>query len=169
MSYRQEIGKARATAVLGLRAEVVELRAHLSYHWHRYTASRSYPGDFLLPSARSRYLCDMVAHAWGLSSRPRKRVRRQLVEIFGELNVRAAEELSMVPMKDERFHAANDTEVWQAALLAGFEEAEALGLEMTGSLDDFARDQASEDKYNRLQSDLSDLLLGLGGAAHLAS
>lgn len=168
VSYRQEIGKARATAVLGLRAEVVGLRAHLSYHWHRYMTSKSYPGDFLLPSARARFLCGMVAHAWGLSSRSRKRVRRQLVQVFGELNVRAAEELSMVPMKDERFHAANDTDVWQAALLEGFTEAEELGLEMSGSLDDFARDLASEDRYNQVQSDLSDLLRYLGGAAHLA-
>ncbi|MFC9339373.1 hypothetical protein ACFT0G_12090 [Streptomyces sp. NPDC057020] len=169
VSYRQEIGKARATAVLGLRAEVVKLRAHLAYHWHRYTVSKSYPGAFLLPSARARFLCDMVAQAWGLSSRSRKRVRRQLVQIFGELDVRAAEELSMVPVNDERFHAASDTEVWQAALLAGFEEAEDLGLEMSGSLEAFARDQASEDKYNQLQLDLSELLRDLDGVAHLDS
>lgn len=169
VSYRQEIGKARATAVLGLRAEVVGLRAHLSFHWHLYTTSKTYPGDFLLPSARARFLCDMVAHAWCLSPRPRKRVRRQLVQIFGELNVRAAEEISMAPMKDARFHAANDTEVWQAALLAGLDEAEELGLEIHGSLDGFARDMANEDKCNQLQSDLSGLLRDLGGAAHLAS
>ena len=52
----------------------------------------------------------------------------------------AAEELSMVPMKDERFHAANDTEVWQAVFMAGFAEVEERGLDMSGSLRAFVED-----------------------------
>jgi hypothetical protein len=167
VSYRQELGKARAAALLALRAEVVKLRAHLSYHWHRYKAEKSYPGDFLLPSAQARFVCDMVTHARDLSPSRTAKVRQYLVRIFGELNVRAAEELSMVPMKDDRFHAANDTEVWQAVLLAGFEEAEELGLEMSGSLRAFADDQANEDKYERLQMDIAELLREVGRAERL--
>ncbi|MGC9541589.1 hypothetical protein [Streptomyces sp. UG1] len=167
VSHRQEIGKARAAALLALRGEVVKLRAHLSYYWHRYTSQKSYPGDFLLPAARARFLCDMVKHAWEVDPRQRSKVRRHLVRIFGELDVRAAEDLSMVPMKDERFHAANDTEVWQAALLAGFEEVEALGLEMSGSLQSFVDDEANEDKYHQLQSDISELLREVGGVDRL--
>ena len=169
VSYRQEIGKARATSLLALRAEVVKLRAHLSYYWHRYKAENSYPGDFLLPSAQARFLCDMVTHAWHLAPRPRARVRQHLVRVFGELDVRAAEELSMVPMKDERFHAANETEVWQAVLLAGFEEVEELGLEMRGSLRAFADDQANEDKYDQLQACIGELLREVGGTDRLAA
>lgn len=169
VSHRQEIGKARAAALLALRGEVVKLRAHLSFHWHRYKVQKSYPGDFLLPAARARFLCDMVVHAWEVSPRTRAVVRRHLVRIFGELDVRAAEELSMLPMKDGRFHVGNDTEIWQAVLLADFAEVEDLGLEMSGSLRDFADDLANEDKYNQLQVDLIELLRVVGGAERLAS
>ncbi|MEH0555532.1 hypothetical protein [Streptomyces sp. B21-101] len=169
VSYRQEIGKARATSLLALRAEVVKLRAHLSYYWHRYKAEKSYPGDFLLPSAQARFLCDMVTHAWHLAPRPRARVRQHLVRIFGELDVRAAEELSMVPMKGESFHAANDTEVWQAVRLAGFEDIEELGLETSGSLRAFVDDQADEEKYEQLQLHIGELLDEVGGTDRLAA
>ncbi|MET7616975.1 hypothetical protein [Streptomyces sp. NPDC005408] len=167
VSHQQEIGKARAAALLALRAEVVKLRAHLSYHWHRAKVEKSYPGTFLQSSARGRFVCDMVVHAWQLSPRRRKAVRRHLVEIFGELDVRAAEELSMTPLKDDRFHAANDGEVWQGVLLAHIEEVQELGLEMSGSLRAFADDPLDEDKYNQAQLDLTELLRIVGGVERL--
>ncbi|WP_435611787.1 hypothetical protein [Streptomyces sp. bgisy159] len=168
VSHRQEIGKDRAAALLALRGEVVKLRAHLAFQWHHYKAQKSYPGDFLRPQERARILCDMVTHAWNLSPKQRVRVHRHLVTIFGALDVRAAEELSMVPMKDERFHPVNETEVWQAALLADYDEVEALGLEMSGSMQGFVDNQADEDRYNQLQLDITELLRTVGGVDRLA-
>ncbi|MDH2387616.1 hypothetical protein QCN29_02195 [Streptomyces sp. HNM0663] len=164
---RQELGKARAAAQLALRAEVVELRAHLAYHWRRYELHETYPDAFLTYAARSRRLCDMVAHAWGMSPRRRESVRQCLVQLFGELDVRAAEELSMVSLGD-RCHPANDSEVWSAVHAAEIGEVAELGLNMPGSLHEFADDSSSEDRYNQARSDLDALLRTAGGAERLA-
>lgn len=167
VAQQQEIGKARAAAQLALRAEVVKLRAHLSYHWRHHQVHKKYPGSFLAAAAQARFVCDMVANASELQPKLWNKVRRHLVQIFGELNVRAAEELSRVPMKDG-FHPANDSDIWQAALLADFGEVEELGLNAEGSLRDFADNQLSEDKYNQVQSDLEDLLRVANGRKRLA-
>jgi len=169
VSHRQEIGKARAAAQVALRVEVVKLRAQLSYHWHRAKVEKSYPGTFLQSSERGRFVCDIVVHAWQLSRGDRAAVRRHLVTIFGELDVRTAEEVAMTPMKDDRFHVANDAEVWMGVQLAHIEEVEELGLEMSGSLRAFADNLFDEDKYNQVQLDLTELLRVVGGADRLDS
>lgn len=75
----------------------------------------------------------------------------------------------MFPMKDERFHITNHTEVWQAAVLASFEEVQELELEMGGSLKAFADDASDEDRYNLVQLHLSVLLREVGGVERLDS
>jgi hypothetical protein len=162
---RQEIGKARAAAGMALRADVVKLRAHLSYHWRRNEQHQTFPG--LKDAERARRLCDMVAHAWEMSPRRRKSVRQCLVQLFGELDVRAAEELSMVSLGD-RCHPANDSEVWKAVHAAELEEVAELGLDVSGSLHEFADDPSNEDRYNQVRSDLDALLRIVGGVERLA-
>ncbi|MFE9859895.1 hypothetical protein [Streptomyces sp. NPDC005780] len=161
VAHRQEVGKARAAALLELRQVVMEAMAYNAYHHARSRAQGSYQGDPLSVTHRARVVCDMVTAAWKLSQSQQRRVRAALVSAYGELTVQLAERLAMTPFQED--HSARDSKTWTSALeqLTLVESGEPLTLK--GTMDTFAENPLDEAAHTAARGDMEELLKTLGG------
>ncbi|MCX5140855.1 hypothetical protein [Streptomyces sp. NBC_00338] len=165
VAHRQEVGKARAAALLELRQVVMETMAYNAYHHARGKAQGSYQGDPLSVTHRARVVCDMVMAAWKLSQAQQRRVRAALVSAYGELTVQLAERLAMTPFQEG--HSSRDSKTWMSALeqLSSVESRELLTFK--GTMDRFAENPLDEVAHTAARADMEDLLKTLGGRSRL--
>ncbi|MEU7605431.1 hypothetical protein [Streptomyces sp. NPDC041003] len=165
VAHRQEVGKARATALLELRARVGADLSYVRYNYRRMRAAGSYVGDPFSVTHRAALATKLVASAWGLSPRMQAKVRSRLVAVFGEVVLIVAERFSLAEFKSGS--AASDAGTWSAAMLEAGQDALRSGAPTEGSYALFAANPLKSDGYERVETDLMKLLDCLGGDAQL--
>ncbi|MFD5634513.1 hypothetical protein ACFWJM_10270 [Streptomyces sp. NPDC127077] len=172
VAQRQERGKLRAADLDALRSYIAQRLSHLALHWHRYSVTKSFPGQFLQSGSQDAMAVELVRLSLRLSKRQQQRIRRQLVVIFGELTVICAEELAMTPVFDGTQGAVAEpskvgwqmipTEAWQGVAVSKLEHLGDRGVG-SGSLRAFADSMTEASKYDAVRRDFEALLRMVGG------
>jgi hypothetical protein len=177
VAQRQERGKLRAADLDALRTYIAQRLSHLALHWHRYSVTKSFPGLFLQSGSQDAMAVEAVRLCRRLSQRQQRRIRKQLVVIFGELTVTCAEELAMTPAFDGAHTVVTEpsevgwqmipAEAWQGAALSALER---LGDRAAGggSLRAFADSMTDASKYDAVRRDFEALLNIVGGRPGLS-
>ncbi|MEU0808182.1 hypothetical protein [Streptomyces sp. NPDC005970] len=172
VAQRQERGKLRAADLDALRSYIAQRLSHLALHWHRYSVTKSFPGQFLKSGSQDAMAVELVRLSLRLSKRQQRRIRRQLIVIFGELTVTCAEEFAMTPASDGTHALKTEssevgrqmipTEAWQGAAVSKMEQLgdRSIG---SGSLRAFADAMAEASKYDAVRRDFEALLKMVGG------
>ena len=172
VAQRQERGKQRAADLEALRSYIAQRLSHLALHWHRYSATKSFPGQFLKSGSQDAMAVELVRLCLRLSQRQQRRIRKQLVVIFGELTITCAEELAMTPAFDGAHAPVTEpskvgwqiipAEAWQGAAVSKMEQLGDRGVG-GGSLRAFADSMTEASKYDAVRRDFEALLRMVGG------
>ncbi|MDA5146675.1 hypothetical protein PEM37_34710 [Streptomyces sp. AD681] len=177
VAQRQERGKLRAADLEALRSYIAQRLSHLALHWHGYSVTKSFPGQFLKSGSQDAMAVELVRLCLRLPQRQQRRIRKQLVVIFGELTITCAEELAMTPaFKGSHSLVTEPSEVgwgmipaeaWQGAALSAMEKLGDRGVG-GGSLRAFAASMADASKYDAVRRDFEVLPKMVGGRPGLS-
>ncbi|MBD9700990.1 hypothetical protein IHE56_02560 [Streptomyces sp. ID01-12c] len=177
VAQRQERGKLRAADLDALRSYIAQRLSHLALHWYRYSVTKSFPGQFLKAGSQDAIAVELVRLCLRLSPRQQRRIRKQLVVIFGELTITCAEELAMTPVFNGSHTVVTEpsevgwqmipTEAWQGAAIRTMEQLGDRGVG-GGSLRAFADEMTDASKYGAVRRDFEVLLKMVGGRPGLS-
>ncbi|MFI1536508.1 hypothetical protein [Streptomyces anandii] len=176
VAQRQERGKLRAADLDALRSYIAQRLSHLALHWHRYSVTKSFPGQFLKISSQDAMAVELVGLCLRLSQRQQRRIRKQLVVIFGELTIACAEELAMTPGFDGTHAPVTKpsevgwqmipSEAWQGVTFSKMGQLDDRSIG-GGSLRAFADAMTEASKYDAVRRDFEALLKMVGGRPKL--